>query len=321
MIGLFHCRSVEKVIGMKMKVYKIILIAFGVLIVLMVGLFLLLRFTKHENITRCSIDEGEGAPSFDRKEEMKKKELLSTEHITENPLSNEDGAILGDTSVSENLEKVAHISVLTNSPSEDTGNIVGSLVAQQLSSLSFSYALESVDSLKNASMRDRLRHNLEAAEKAKEELEELEKDIQGGKIQKKLVHGRWLVVVIDDNEMKCIFYHSPDGPIRTYTKNVYAESDRKNELHELGYELEFHLNGRIKSSVRRDLQEMLEYHPSGRLKNFAVETWAGGRYTGQQYMASWDMNGKLLHESISKSSPTGSENRSSATSSALPILP
>ncbi|MDI6774006.1 MAG: hypothetical protein QME60_01220 [Verrucomicrobiota bacterium] len=252
-----------------MKLFRIVLITFGILIVLMVVGSLMLQFKKRENITTCGADE-KRETMLDGKEETKKKELVLPKYGIEKLLSNE-----------------APSSQIAESP-----------VAQQLSNLSFSYALESVDSLKNASMRDRLRHNLEAAKKAKEELEELEKNIQGGKIQKKLVHGRWLVVVINDNETKCIFYHSPDGPIRTYTKNVYAENDRKNELHELGYELEFHLNGRIKSSVRRDLQEMLEYHPSGRLKNFAVETWDGGRYTGQQYMASWDMNGKLLHENI-----------------------
>ena len=175
-----------------------------------------------------------------------------------------------------------------------------SCCAGEITSVEQSFSTnKSAEFLKSQEMKESLSRNLNAVEIAKGEIAEFQEEVKGGKIKVENNNGIWCAV--SDKKEKIVRlanYASQNGPMGFFTKRVYSgvnsDSTHSNEVHALGYDIYFYTNGQIKTYLRRDWVEGLQYFEDGQINTFHIKKPEG------QYIASWDTNGCLIQEGISK---------------------
>jgi hypothetical protein len=87
-------------------------------------------------------------------------------------------------------------------------------------------------------------------------------------------------------------------PILGFHKRVYADKERKHELRELGYRIDYYKDGKVQHYGRGTLRDGLKFYPDGGLESFGA---ALDERTSCS--ASWDDSGKLLGEGTSFHAP------------------
>jgi len=155
---------------------------------------------------------------------------------------------------------------------------------------------KAVDSLKRVpEMRQSLQTCFATVESAQREMEEFQARVARGEIPIENNNGLWCAVLDESKTVtKLANYVSTNGPIIYFMKVVFSDADHKARLNEQGYHLDISTNGILQGYMRADMQEMMEYHPDGKIKSFSSKT-SNGWYT-----AKWDAkNGQLLNESSS----------------------
>lgn len=155
---------------------------------------------------------------------------------------------------------------------------------------------KTVDSLKRVpEMRLHLQRAFATVESARREMEDFQAKVARGDIPIKNNNGLWCAVLDESKTViKLATYVSKNGPMDYFMKAVFSDADHKVRLNEQGYELYISTNGTLERYMRADMQEMMKYHPDGKIESFSSKT-SNGWYT-----AKWNgKDGQLLNESSS----------------------
>jgi hypothetical protein len=141
-----------------------------------------------------------------------------------------------------------------------------------------------------------------ALENVLAELTKAETELRSLQSEGKMVHPHkparfnpfWSDYVKFTNGFFSAVFHSEKGPIRTFTKRMFADDKREQELYERGYEIQFDELGKVKSYSRRDGNQFIYFHSDGKPVVFKGDI--DERTSGQ---ASWTAHGKLREQKVS----------------------
>jgi hypothetical protein len=148
------------------------------------------------------------------------------------------------------------------------------------------------DTIRDNQMKSRWKETTAGVKLAQADLNEILEGVRTGSIEIQNNHGIWCAVLEDETTVRQAIFASQDkrSRITHLRKRVWADSTHGQEIHDLGYEIFFDINGCVDTFMTRDGSEMLKFFPDGRLNRFSVKLGEG------QYSANWDISGKVTGE-------------------------
>jgi len=183
--------------------------------------------------------------------------------------------------------------------------LAGSPVDPPANCPSFAPVPQGYEKPKTPVINKALEHILGNVLNAQEEIRAL---YTAGKVKRFLgIQGMWQAYIKFPNGDFSFVFKSETGPVLGVNKFVYTDETHTQEVHELGYEIQFDNQNKIESYRPRTSYGSLTFYPNGSLKTFAADI--GDRSSGE---ASWDAGGRLLSEGMSSHLPQ--------TENALPEL-
>lgn len=145
---------------------------------------------------------------------------------------------------------------------------------------------------KTPTVNEALERCLADLSKAQNELRSLYAE---GKVERSPdVQDKWQAYVKFTNGDYSLVFESSTGPCLVFRKAVFADKGSPRQLLDLGYEVFYYSDGKIKAYHRRNFQEGVELYPNGGIDKFWGEI---DEHTSCK--ATWDADGKLIGEGFS----------------------